>query len=327
MSNPMTARGFELQADPRVYVASLPGDWLLKHTTPSWRIEDPVEGFQRIVREERARAIATAVLEQQRTFPNAIVLATDAHSFQTDEQGLIVIPAKARFLVVDGQHRLWAQRFSPFIANYACVLHMGLGEVHMARLFLEINDNQKRVPSSLRWDLVRLVRPDDDPIAIAAAETVLLLATDEQSPLFQRIDLTGEQSEILLKQGSIAPELKRLLGPRSPLQGLSFDAQYQVVLRFLAAVRDLDPDHWGTATSPFYGARVLRALLRLLPDISRSAHQDPAALTVSDWFDRLKRIDSKSLDTEVIRQAQGNAGIAAIYRQLHQQIFPEGEAA
>jgi DGQHR domain-containing protein len=325
--NSLIAPGFELQREPRIYVARLPGIWLLAHTSPSWRIENPVEGFQRIVREDRARAIATAVLEQQRTFPNAIVLATDAYSFRVDREGFITIPAKARFLVVDGQHRLWAQKFSSFVAEYACLLHMGLSEVQMARLFLEINDNQKRVPSSLRWDLVRLVRPEDDPVAIAATEMVLLLATDDQSPLFQRVDLTGEQAEIQLKQGSIAPELKRLLGlgPRSPLQGLSFDGQYEVVLRFLAAVRDLDPDHWGTSKSPFYGARILRALVRLLPEIAASTRKDPTSLTVTDFFSLLKRIKKASLDTEAIRQAQGNAGIAAIYKQLRKQIFPGGD--
>jgi DGQHR domain-containing protein len=319
-TNTIAVPGFQLQDSPRIYVSAISGMWLLERTTPSWRIDDPEQGFQRIVREKRAREIALAVLDQQRTFPNAIVLATSQPQFDVKDATLL-IPLDIKFLVVDGQHRLWAQKFSHYDAAYSCTIHMGLSEVEMARLFLEINDNQKRVPSSLRWDLVRLVRPADDPAAIAAAEMVFLLATEEQSPLFQRIDLTGEQSEIQLKQGSLAPGLKPLLTKRSPLYGLSFDQQYQVVMQYFIAIREIDRDRWGKAESPFYRARVLRALLRLLSDIVRSIDQDPATLMYDHFLPFLKRIDETSLRPDVIRAAQGSAGMKAIYDQIRAQLF------
>ena len=312
--------GFQLQESPRIYVAAIPGRWLLARTTPSWRTRDPVKGFQRVVRESRAREIALAVLSQQRTFPNSIVLATDRHHFDV-RAATLMMPADVRFLVVDGQHRLWAQRFSDFEAEYSCVIHTDLSEVEMARLFLEINDNQKTVPSSLRWDLVRLVRPADDPDAIAAADMVLLFATEVSSPLYQRIDLTGEQWEISLKQGSLAPALKLLLSKRSPLSDLSLDQLYQVVTHYLIAIREIDRDRWGRKESPFYRARVLRALLRLLPDIVSSIGRDATTLTETDFRPYLQRIDETSLDPDVIRAAQGSAGMKAIYDQIRAQVL------
>ncbi len=312
--------GFQLQDSPRIYVAAISGGWLLKHTTPSWRSKDPDQGFQRVVRETRAREIALAVLDQKRTFPNAIVLATDRPKFDIKDNKLL-IPSDIRFLVVDGQHRLWAQKYSQYDANYSCLIHMYLSEVEMASLFLEINDNQKRVPSSLRWDLVRLVRPDDDPDAIAAAEMVFLFATERDSPFFQRIDLTGEQAEIQLKQGSLAPELKSLIYRRSPLFGLSFDQQYYVITQYFVAIREIDRDRWGTKDSPFFRARVLRALLRLLPDIIRKIARDPTTLSYKDFYKFLKKIDENSLSPETIIAAQGSAGMKAIYEQLHAQVF------
>lgn len=320
MPTHLRAPGFRLQDEPRIYVSSIPGPWLLQRTTPSWRIDDPVEGFQRIVREQRAREIAVAVLDQGRTFPNAIVLATNQAELKESDRGLM-IPEDIRFLVVDGQHRLWAQRFSSFEAPYSCVVHTGLTEVEMARLFLEINDNQKRVPSSLRWDLVRLVRPEDDPHAIAAAEMVYLLATEEESTLFQRIDLTGEQAEIQLKQGSLAPEIKRLFSKQSPLYELSFDQQYDITLQYFVALRDRDPDGWGTPESPFYKARVLRALIRLLPQIIEDLSKPLDQLSFADFQPYLQRIDERTLDPKAIRQAQGSAGIKAIYDEIRRQVF------
>lgn len=251
-------------------------------------------------------------------------MATDSPDFAANHSSL-ELPESIRFLVVDGQHRLWAQKFSEYEASYACVIHMGLTEVDMARLFLEINDNQKRVPSSLRWDLVRLVRPDDDPYAIGAAELVYLLATERESPLFQRIDLTGEQPEIQLKQGSLAPEIRLLLGKRSPLHGMPFDEQYQILLHYILAIRALDPDRWSSSDSPFYRARVLRALLRLLPDLLRHIAIPLDTVKYGEFLPHLQRIEASSLDPQEIRANQGSAGIKAIYDQIHQQVFTQGQ--
>ena len=135
-----------VQNDPQILTAIIPGLWLLKNTTPTWRIKDPKSGFQRMVNEDRAKAIAVAVLDQQRTFPNAIVLATNI-KVDNPLQGKVTLPDKVRFLVVDGQHRLWAQNFSKYEAPYICVIHFGLKEREMAELFIEINDNQN--PASI----------------------------------------------------------------------------------------------------------------------------------------------------------------------------------
>src|SRR5438093_6599088 len=117
MAKRLIVPGFALQEQPTNYVTALPGQWLLKHSTPSWRIKDREKGFQRIVKEERARQIAVAVLDAGRTFPNAIILATNIRSFGV-ANGRLTLPSKIKFLVVDGQHRLWAQKFATQEATY-----------------------------------------------------------------------------------------------------------------------------------------------------------------------------------------------------------------
>lgn len=319
----MAADGFQLQDESSIYAAAIPGRWLLKHSTPSWRIQDPLHGFQRVVKTERAKEMAYSVLDQQRSFPNAVVLATDVRGLRISD-GKLVLPEKIKFLVVDGQHRIWAQNFSDYEACYACVIHFGLSEVEMARLFLEINDNQKRVPSSLRWDLVRLVRPQDDPYAIAASEMVLGLTSNEESPLYQRIDLTGEQGEKDIKQGSIAPELKSLLGnKRAGIRKLDFEDSYELLLRYLAAFRDYDPDGWRAGTSPFLGARVMRAGLRLLPDIIIDAGvtEGPLDLSTDQLSNYLRKIPEIEIDLKTIRANQGTAGIKHIYETMKSHVF------
>jgi DGQHR domain-containing protein len=312
--------GTILQDVPRVYLAAIPGKWLLKNTTPSWRIKDPKKGFQRTVTERRAREIAAAVLDQRRSFPNAIVLATNSDKVLHSDSH-ITIPEKVRFLVVDGQNRLWAQRFSKYEASYGCVIHVGLSEAEMAAIFVEINDTQKRVPSSLRWDLVRLVRPEGDPGGVRASELVESLNTERESPLLQRIDMTGELAELSIKQGSLAPEVKKLINKKAGIGEEGYDVQLQVLMNLFAAVREKDPDGWRTGKGNLYRARVFRALLQLLPEMVRRSERSRKDISAKDLYKFIDRIALSSLADEQLKSAHGNAGIAAIRETIKSQLF------
>lgn len=260
------------------------------------------------------------------TFPNAITLATTAKSFELNQCSLR-LPPRAKFLVVDGQHRLWAQHYSKIEGTYPCIIHMNRTEQDMASLFLEINDNQKKVPSSLRWDLVRLVR-DDDQATIMTADIVFELATRKDSPFYSAgalysaagIDLTGERKEIIIKQGSLAPEIKTLIGRNIRLKGSTDLEEYiGLLIHFFVAIRSLDPDGWGSANSTFYKARVLRALIRVLSDILVETPMHK--LTAERLRAMLLKIDQSTLSEEAVRKAQGSAGVQDLYKQMKLQVL------
>ena len=314
-----TARALRLQTSPPVYVIVISGRWLLKHTTPSWRIKDPMKGFQRIVNETRAKQIARTVLDQERAFPNAITLATNLKDFKWSGSD-IVIPNRVKFLVVDGQHRLWAQKFSDKDGQYTCIIHLNKTEREMAELFLEINDNQRRVPSSLRWDLVRLVRPAKDEAGVTAADLVFELSTREDSPFYYSIDLTGEQKDESIKQGSLAPEIKTLVGRAKKVHDPTFEQYGSLLIRFFSAVRSLNPEGWGDPKSTYYKARVLRALIRVLVDMVLEA-KSLDELTAPFLFSRLQKIDPATLSEERVRAAQGAAGVTDLYQEIKNQVF------
>jgi len=314
-----TAPALRLQTAPPVYAIVISGGWLLKHTTPSWRIKDPMKGFQRIVNETRAKQIARTVLDRGRAFPNAITLATNVKDFKWSGSE-ILIPSKAKFLVVDGQHRLWAQKFSDKDGQYACIIHLNKTEREMAELFLEINDNQRRVPSSLRWDLVRLVRPAQDEATVTAADLVYALATREDSPFYLSIDLTGEKKGESIKQGSLAPEIRTLVGKAKKTHDPAIEQYESLLIRFFSAIRSLNPEGWGDPASTYYKARVLRALIRVLVDmVVRAKSLDD--LTTPSLFSQLKKIDPETLSDEKVRAAQGAAGVTDLYQAIKNQVF------
>ncbi|HYK01812.1 MAG TPA: DGQHR domain-containing protein [Thermoanaerobaculia bacterium] len=315
--------GILLHEKPPVYVTALPGMWLLQHSTPSWRLDDPQKGFQRIVKEQRAREIARTVLDVNRTFPNALTLATTAKSFSFADQELS-LPPNTKFLVVDGQHRLWAQKYSEVEGTYPCIIHMARTEEQMASLFLEINDNQRRVPSSLRWDLVRLVRSDDQATAITS-DLIFDLATRPESPFYAvGIDLTGERKEVTIKQGSLAPEIRTLVNKHLRKMGGTYDQYLDLFVRFFVAIRSLDPDGWGDPQSPFFKARVLRALIRVLSDVL--SETTIGELSTEKIRRRLARIDASTLSEAAVRRMQGTAGVQDLYIQMRKQVFKTGAA-
>lgn len=317
--------GVVLREAPKVYLAAIVGPWLLSHSTPSWRAEDPEKGFQRIVKEARAKEIARTVLDTQRTFPNAITLATKAKTFETTECSLH-LPKNSKFLVVDGQHRLWAQKYSTVEGTYPCIIHMDRTEQQMAALFLEINDNQRRVPSSLRWDLVRLVRSDDQATAMTA-DIVYELAQRKESPFYDvGIDLTGEKKELTIKQGSLAPEIKTLVNRNLKRKGgtADFEDYLGLLIRFFVAIRSLDPEGWGSTDSTFFKARVLRALIRVLSDMIGKTSLDQ--LTTEGMRVMLSRINRATLSEEAVRKAQGSAGVQDLYQQMRSQVLGESKA-
>ena len=259
------------------------------------------------------------MLDQGRTFPNAITLATTLKDFKRDGDE-ISIPKKVKFLVVDGQHRLWAQKFSDSDCQYVCIVHLKKTEKEMAELFLEINDNQRRVPSSLRWDLVRLVRPADDEAGITASDLVYDLATRKESPFYFAIDLTGEQKDVSIKQGSLAPEIKTLVSKAKRKHDPTFEEYLTLLIRFFAAIRSLNPQGWGDPTSTYYKARVLRALVRLLVDIVMNA-KSLEDITAELLRSQLQKIDPETLSEERLRAAQGSAGVMDLYTAIKNQVF------
>lgn len=278
-----------------------------------------MKGFQRIVKEDRARQIARTILDRERAFPNAITLATDISDFKKTD-GNFAIPDRIKFLVVDGQHRLWAQKFSQKDGQYCCIIHLKETEKEMAELFLEINENQRRVPSSLRWDLVRLVRPAGDEAAITAAELVFALAEREDSPFHISIDLTGEQKELTIKQGSLAPEIKMLVSRGKKIHDPTFDDYLNLLIRFFSAVRSLNPQGWGDPKSTYYQARVLRALIRVLTDMVMKAGS-LEKLTALYLLEKLKKIDPDTLSKETLRASQGSAGVTDLYQAIKDQVL------
>ena len=152
------------------------------------------------------------------------------------------------------------------------------------------------------------------------SELVFELVDRKESPFYYNIDLTGEKKDVTIKQGSLAPEIRTLITRTKRTKSLDFEDYAGILIRFFSAVRSLDPPGWGDTNSTFYKARVLRALLRVLADIILQSNT-PATIGAPAFLAALKKIKPDTLSTEVIRKAQGSAGVTDLYRAMHDQVF------
>jgi hypothetical protein len=157
-----------------------------------------------------------------------------------------------------------------------------------------------------------------------AAELVYELANREDSPFYIAIDLTGEQKDVSIKQGSLAPEIKTLVGRVKKAKTAGdppFEEYASLLIRFFSAVRSLDPQGWGDPSSTYYKARVLRALIRVLVDIVLNAGSLDE-LSADILLRELQKIDPATLSEDRLRAAQGSAGVTDLYQAMRNQVFP-----
>ena len=173
---------------------------------------DMMPTYQRLINSQRLTAIRKFVNEGN-YFPNSLIVSidTDGKELQFDKAqdscqvkdsvatvGILHLPQKYQSIyVIDGQHRLYGYSESEH-ADKDCipvVAFVNLDKDKQVKMFMDINENQKKVSKDLRNTLnIDLLWESEIP---AQRNTSLILyiaeefGSDKNSPLYKRI-VTGE---------------------------------------------------------------------------------------------------------------------------------------
>lgn len=138
--------------------------------------------YQRLIKKGKIVAISDYVRSTKRPFPNSIILATNrSPRFEpspTSEQlvatprvvsGTLSLPSEfGSCWVVDGQHRIYGSALSSRDTDLVVTL-VPASDLDKARYFLDINANQTKIDSDLKWDLRARLIPDDPEGRISLA--------------------------------------------------------------------------------------------------------------------------------------------------------------
>lgn len=147
------------QGAHRFYALVLPSSLLAETCTVEPRVENPEEGFQRLLDPKRAKSIAKYIDAGFGTVPGAVVLSAQsrAHMHYDRATGVLTFRQDPRaFLIIDGQHRIFGFKLAKRAVDVPVVIYNKLKRSEECRLFMDINTKQRPVPNELLLDIRRL---------------------------------------------------------------------------------------------------------------------------------------------------------------------------
>jgi len=177
-----------------------------------------LDGTQRILRDQRLKAIGSYVSRPDSAFPNSIILAANSRfedglieeeddarwSVNADpdsERFTIRIPTRQKLAaIIDGQHRLFSFAYASIVRlsmPLVCAIYFDLPKPFQAQLFATINSTQKPVDKSLTYELFGYNISEEserfwspDKLAVFFARR---LNMENKSPLTGRIAIAPEK--------------------------------------------------------------------------------------------------------------------------------------
>lgn len=175
------------QNDQEFYYATIPVEELFQYCLVSRREEDAEKGFQRALARDRAEDIAKYLKTSRGSIPTNVVLsAQEIANLSFKSKQINFTRTEGAFLVLDGQHRLWGYQicFEKYKKSHRVpvAIYANLSRADEAKLFIDINTNQRGVPATLLLDIKQVAQLEEG-LEPQLRELFDFLNKNESSPL------------------------------------------------------------------------------------------------------------------------------------------------
>ena len=182
--------------------------------------------YQRLIKKTRLKSVSEFI-ENGGYFPNSVVISIDAKNCNFDpantqvsstisDVGILHLPKKYKSAyIIDGQHRLYGYSNSEFKNKNTIpvVAFVNLSREEQIQLFMQINENQKSVPKSLRDTLIADLKWTSEFLSeqldALSSRIAISLGENRNSALFDKVyigedvrDLTQNNIKLALKRGA-----------------------------------------------------------------------------------------------------------------------------
>lgn len=253
------------QGAHRFYTLTMPSDILARTSFVSTRYDDPKEGFQRLLDENRARDIARYIDEGFGTIPSSVVVSAQPEAEFKYDGRLRTIGFRntpKAFLILDGQHRVYGFSLAKTNLRVPVVIYNGLSRKDETRLFIDINTKQRPVSNELLLDIRKLAEYEND-VEHLLGKVFDLFTERPDSPLVGLLSsaskATGKISRV-----SFYAAFKPLL---PAFENADEETVYQATSAYLTAfLSGLDKIK---ATESLVNPTVLRAVLQLFTEVAQ----------------------------------------------------------
>lgn len=232
-----------------IYTFSMKISDLLDITYVAARGKSTEQGaVQRILNKQRISLIRKFVLDGN-LFVNTFILNwTDSENLPKIKKETLNIPLQGRRAqILDGQHRIEGIReaitVQPKIKDKEVLvsLTIGLTTKEAAKIFLNINSEQKPVPKSLIYDLFGEAIEDKEHAINRASDIIDFLNNEPTSPFFQKVKYPGGPKgagliDLAILVNAIKPHLEPE-GVFNRLQLFEIEVQKKIILNFYSAIK------------------------------------------------------------------------------------------
>lgn len=204
---------------------------------------------QRILNKKRITQIKDFVLLGN-TFVNTFILNwTDSENLPKIKKDTLNIPLQGRRAqILDGQHRIAglqeAVNTKPEIGDTEVIVSLciGLKTQDAAKIFLNINSEQKPVPKSLIYDLFGEAIEDKEHAINRVTDIINFLNTTEESPFFQLVKYPGSpRTSGLIDLAIMVNAMKSYFekeGAFDRLKLSEIETQQKIILNFYSAIKE-----------------------------------------------------------------------------------------
>ncbi|WP_455825022.1 DGQHR domain-containing protein [Pseudomonas graminis] len=256
--------------DIPAYTFAMKAEDLLQLHYVAVRGKDQEEGaVQRPLSTRRITGIKSYILDGNTFFNSFIINWTDENFAPSYSKGMIKVPLIPHAAqVIDGQHRLagleQAILTNPKVGESELLVTMcvGLSTSDAAKIFLNINTEQRPVPKSLVFDLFGAVVNDEEHAINRATDLARELNDDPTSPLYKLIKFPGAprgQGSIELSTfvSALKDHLKPVTGTFYVYRLRDLEKQKLSISNFFQAIRDFysEAKTWSSSSkNPFLRA-------------------------------------------------------------------------
>ena len=156
------------QPGGKCYLTSIDPCYLLKIAYVYRRSLGGKEAYQRIIKKNRIQEIAKFLGRSNSVLSNNVILAFES-KVEPDKNELKIPIEYCSAWVVDGQHRLFGFTRTGYYREdkkfgIPVVAFTDLSTIDQARMFIDINNNQKKMDRTLLSDLMTLVKDLREPL-------------------------------------------------------------------------------------------------------------------------------------------------------------------
>ena len=273
----------------RFYFCTVPVGDIFPCCFVARREEDPQLGFQRSLSEQRADDISRYLSAGNGSIPTNVVLSAQLEAtltYNARSKTLSFSRVPRAFLVLDGQHRLWGYSKCPVRHRVPVAIYEGLSRAEEAKLFIDINTNQRGVPAALLLDIKQLAEME------TAKESILRSLFDKLQK-----DPTSAVNGMLSPDRSAPHRISRVTFNRSVgaalnsevVRSLRLEDTYRLIRNYINAF-DAELPEKGTLVKANY----FESIFEMFDEVVRStmtAHGDLKQQSIQDTIRTIAKLD------------------------------------